>query len=68
MTVAISTLYMPETRGADLETSGGSFGAGDLPVLQSFRKMMSKANSSLRFKGGRVEGVEATGIELETRR
>ena len=67
MTVVVGILYMPETRGADLETIGISFGARDLPVLQSLRSLIGRANRALKVRGFRIGEAEVPGIELEPR-
>ena len=68
MTVVVGILYMPETRGTDLETIGISFNARDLPVLQSLRSLISRASWVLKVKGTRVGEAEVSGIELEPTR
>ena len=64
---------MPETRGADLETTGVAFGAmssRDTPVLKRLNKLVSRLSGSLQGESrqsGRVDQTEASGIELEAR-
>ena len=67
VTVLVGILYMPETRGADLETIGISFNARDLPVLQSLRRLIGRANRALKVRGPLVARAEVSGIELEPR-
>ena len=67
---------MPETRGADLETTGAAFGAmgaaGDIPLLRGLRRLVGRVSSSLSRAGARSSGGEgrrgeAEGLELENR-
>lgn len=70
---------MPETRGADLETTGAAFGAmgapGDMPLLKGLRRLVGRVSSSWSRTGGnggrdrvgRGSGGDAEGLELENR-
>ena len=68
MTVVISTLYMPETMGADLETTGVAIGVRDLPALRSLRSLVRRATRSAKVKDGPVREAETSSVELETMR
>lgn len=67
VTVLVGVLFMPETRGADLETIGVSFNARDLPVMQKLRSLVGRANRALKVKGAQMGEAEVSGIELSSR-
>ena len=73
MTVAVTALYMPETRGRDLETAGETFGlhrATDMSVVRGLRAMgsrMRKLIGASRGQRGLAPQAENQGIELEHR-
>lgn len=45
VTVAVSTMYMPETKGRDLETIGEAFAmhsASEMPLVIGFQRLVSR--------------------------
>ena len=45
VTVAVSTMYMPETKGRDLEAIGEAFAmhsVGDVPFVIGFKRLVSR--------------------------
>lgn len=45
ITVGVSTMYMPETKGRDLETIGESFAthsASEMPLIIGFKRLVSR--------------------------
>ena len=76
LTVAVSVLYMPETRGRDLEAIGEMFGlhrAADMPVVRGLRSLGSRIGRMVGIPGSASRGhvlseVQDQGIELGVRR
>ncbi|KAI9877728.1 MAG: hypothetical protein M1830_003004 [Pleopsidium flavum] len=73
LTIAVSAVYMPETKGRDLEAIGETFGlhrAMDMPVIRGLRSLGSRIKKMVGVgsepKGYFPEG-ENQGIELERR-
>ena len=71
-TIAVSMVYMPETRGHDLEAIREMFRthrASDMPLVRGLRSLMSRVKTMLGgYDGGRTRSslVEPHGIELGT--
>ncbi len=71
--VAVSTIYMPETKGQDLETIGEAFGirsARDLPAILDLKQWASRVRRILGFnRVRRSDGATSSGsgIELQSR-
>ena len=74
MTVAVCIIYMPETKGRDLEAIGETFGlfkVGELPIVRGLRRLASWAGKKVgisRGPWGHGAAVEGREIELESRR
>ena len=74
LTVAVSMVYMPETRGRDLEAIGAAFvlqRPGDMPVIRRLKALGSR----MRIMFGtserpwrHISAAETQGQELESRR
>lgn len=50
--IYVSIVYMPETRGRDLETIGEAFGlqsARDIPLVKNLQRLASRAARALGF-------------------
>lgn len=73
LTVAVTAVLMPETRGRDLETIGETFGlhrATDMPVIRGLNALGSRMRKLMGFsRGGAVpvSQAENRGIELQAR-
>ncbi|KAI9847192.1 MAG: hypothetical protein M1837_003055 [Sclerophora amabilis] len=73
LTVAVSVLCMPETRGRDLEAIGETFGlhkASDMPVVRGLTNLGSRIKRMVGTDRGprrRFPEVETERIELERR-
>lgn len=73
LTVAVSAVYMPETRGRDLEAIGETFGlhrATDMPVIRGLRALGSRIRRMIGIALGRTGAdsqADNQGIELEVR-
>ena len=72
--IGVSTIYMPETRGRDLETIGEAFGAQsarDMPFLSSIKRLSGRTAKSLGLTHARGVDVasrqEQEGVELQAR-
>ncbi|MCJ1262955.1 hypothetical protein MMC22_002825 [Lobaria immixta] len=73
LTVAVTVVYMPETKGRDLETIGETFGlhrATDMPLFRGLRALgsrMREVTGLTRGRTGHVPQAESQGSELEVR-
>lgn len=67
-------VYMPETRGRDLETIGEAFGlqrTGDLPAIRRLKALgswMGRLLGSGNRPRGYISTADTQGLELENRR
>lgn len=73
LTVAVSMVYMPETRGRDLEAIGVAFRlqrTGDMPVVRRLRALGSRMRTLVgggNRPWGRLSATGSQELELETR-
>jgi len=73
LTVAVCIMYMPETKGRDLEAIGEAFGlhkVTETPIIRGLRSLASWGGEKvgiLRGPWGHVPEVERHEFELEAR-
>lgn len=73
LTVAVSAVFMPETRGRDLEAIGETFGlhqAMDMSIISGLRALGNRLKRMIgitRGRPGNAPQAENQGIELEVR-
>ena len=71
--IGVSTIYMPETRGRDLETIGEAFGmhsARDMPVVLGLKRLVSRATRVFglaRSHSSQIDPSFNQGTELQPR-
>ena len=75
LTVAVCVIYMPETKGRDLEAIGETFGllkVAEMPVVRRLRSLAGQAGGKVGIVKGPWGHVPQAGanqeIELESRR
>ncbi|MCJ1248378.1 hypothetical protein MMC30_005595 [Trapelia coarctata] len=73
LTVAVSMIYMPETRGRDLEAIGEAFGlqrTRDMPVIRRLKALGSRIGTMVGASNrswGRITATGSQEMELENR-
>ena len=71
--IGVSIIYMPETRGRDLETIGEAFGtqrARDMPVVLGLTRLISRVARTLgldQSRGSQITTQSDQGIDLQPR-
>ena len=72
--MAVCVIYMPETKGRDLEAIGETFGllrVGEMPVVRGLRSLASRVGKKVgiaRGPWGHAAEADGRDIELESRR